>query len=99
MKRFLLYLGLVLPALLSQSAMAGDSFRCGSALVNVGDRAFEVQHKCGEPQYRDPVGYTLQGYDRREYRVEEWAYGPINGATYILTFEGNRLTRIEFKRD
>ncbi|EPK8807852.1 DUF2845 domain-containing protein, partial [Pseudomonas aeruginosa] len=25
-------------------------------------------------------------------------YGPRNGVTYILTFEANKLKRIEFKR-
>lgn len=45
--------------------------RCGSALVSVGDRAFEVQQKCGDPDHRDDVGYTLGSYDRREFKVEE----------------------------
>lgn len=72
--------------------------RCGSALVSVGDRAFEVQQKCGDPDHRNDVGYTLGSYDRREFKVEEWVYGPRNGVTYILTFEANKLKRIEFKR-
>ncbi|MGV8673429.1 DUF2845 domain-containing protein, partial [Pseudomonas aeruginosa] len=41
---------------------------------------------------------TLGSYDRREFKVEEWVYGPRNGVTYILTFEANKLKRIEFKR-
>lgn len=85
--------------LLCAGAAQADSMRCGSALVSVGDRAYEVEQKCGAPSHRDEVGYTLGGYDRREYRVEEWVYGPSNGATYILTFEANRLKSIEFKRD
>ncbi|TBU96688.1 DUF2845 domain-containing protein [Phytopseudomonas dryadis] len=80
--------------LLSQA----DTLRCGSKLVNLGDRTFEVLEKCGEPTYRDPVGYTLGPYNRRETPIEEWAYQPSNGMFSILTFEGNRLTRIERKR-
>ncbi|BAU76588.1 DUF2845 domain-containing protein [Metapseudomonas furukawaii] len=75
-----------------------DTMRCGSRLISLGDRAFEVLQKCGEPAHRDQVGYTLGGYDRREFTVEEWVYGPNNGMLSILTFEGNRLVRIETRR-
>lgn len=78
-------------------AMA-DTMRCGSKLVSLGDRAFEVTTKCGEPANRDLVGYTLGSYDRREFKMEEWVYGPDNGMLKILTFEGNRLVRIESQR-
>jgi hypothetical protein len=90
-------LGLAL--LLSYNASAqADTLRCGSQLVSVGDRAYEVQQKCGEPASRDLVGYTLGPYERREFKIEEWVYGPSNGVLTILTFEGNRLTRIERRR-
>lgn len=84
--------------LLPLSAIA-DSMRCGSALVTVGDRAFEVEERCGPPKYRDLLGYNLGEYDRREYRIEEWVYGPSNGMLYILTFEANRLRSIETRRN
>lgn len=87
----------LLLALLSIPA-AAETMRCGSKLVSLGDRAFEVQRKCGEPAFRDEVGYQLGSYDRRERRVDEWVYGPRNGMLSILTFEGNRLTRIETRR-
>nr|WP_184682539.1 DUF2845 domain-containing protein [Pseudomonas fluvialis] len=73
--------------------------RCGSALVSVGDRAFEVEERCGPPKYRDVLGYSLGEYDRREFRIEEWVYGPSNGMLYILTFEANRLRTIETRRN
>jgi hypothetical protein len=73
--------------------------RCGSTLVSLGDRPFEVERKCGAPVHRDPVGYTLGSYDRREYMIEEWVYGPSNGMLSILRFEGNRLTAIERRRE
>ncbi|MFZ3203076.1 MAG: DUF2845 domain-containing protein [Pseudomonas sp.] len=79
-------------------AAQGETLRCGSQLVSVGDRSFEVEQKCGEPAFRDLVGYTLGPYQRRELKIEEWVYGPSNGMLTILTFEGNRLTRIERRR-
>ncbi|UUY10188.1 DUF2845 domain-containing protein [Pseudomonas sp. J452] len=96
MPRQLLCLALLL--LGSGLAQAGSSMRCGTQLVSEGDRAFEVERKCGEPSYRDLVGYTLGSYDRREFKIEEWVYGPNNGMLSILTFEGNRLIRIETRR-
>ncbi|HSC84215.1 MAG TPA: DUF2845 domain-containing protein [Pseudomonas sp.] len=87
-------LALLLASDLAQAA----TLRCGSKLVSEGDRAFEVEQKCGNPAHRDPVGYTLTGYDHREYTIEEWVYGPKNGMLNILTFEGNRLVRIETRR-
>ena len=94
MRRLLLLLALAGTSSLTYA----DTLRCGSRLVNLGDRAFEVLQKCGEPAFRDPVGYTLGPYNRRETSIEEWAYEPSNGMFTILTFEGNRLTRIERKR-
>jgi hypothetical protein len=44
------------------------------------------------------VGYSLGAYERREYKIEEWVYGPDNGMLSILTFEGNRLRSIERRR-
>ncbi|MBC9249445.1 hypothetical protein A9179_04050 [Pseudomonas alcaligenes] len=84
--------------LLAGGLAQASTLRCGSNLVSEGDRAFEVEQKCGAPAHRDLVGYTLGGYDRREFKVEEWVYGPNNGMLSILTFEGNRLVRIETRR-
>ncbi|WXL27949.1 DUF2845 domain-containing protein [Ectopseudomonas mendocina] len=88
---------LLLAAASATSAQA-DTLRCGSQLISVGDRRFEVEKKCGKPAYRDVVGYTLGNYDRRESPIEEWVYGPDNGMLTILTFEGSRLRNIERKR-
>ncbi|MHA6495387.1 DUF2845 domain-containing protein [Pseudomonas borbori] len=86
-------------ALAGTSAAQGETLRCGSQLVSIGDRAFEVLQKCGDPAYRDEVGYSLGAHERREYRIEEWVYGPDNGMLSILTFEANRLRQIERKRN
>ncbi|MCY1534169.1 hypothetical protein D9M68_695310 [compost metagenome] len=92
-------LGVLLALGCSAAVTQADTLRCGSQLVSVGDRSFEVQQKCGEPAFRDLVGYTLGSYERREFKIEEWVYGPSNGMLTILTFEGNRLTRIERRRN
>lgn len=87
---------------LSTWPVQADSLRCGSQLVSTGDRAFEVERKCGAPQYRDLIGYTNSRYgysDRPEMAIEEWVYGPNSGAFSILRFEGNRLIRIETRRE
>jgi len=58
----------------------------------------KVLQKCGEPVFRDLVGYSLGPNQRREYPIEEWVYGPNNGMLSILTFEGSRLRAIERRR-
>ncbi len=91
--RTLLLILLITP-LLAQA----DTLRCGSQLVSLDDRRFEVLQKCGEPAFRDLVGYSLGPNERREYQIEEWVYGPDNGMLSILTFEGTRLRAIERRR-
>ncbi|AHL74426.1 hypothetical protein CH92_04720 [Stutzerimonas stutzeri] len=76
-----------------------ETLRCGSQLISTGDRIFEVERKCGQPVQRDLIGHTLGSYARHELVIEEWVYGPNNGMFSILTFEGNRLIRIESRRD
>lgn len=90
-----------LPGLLLFACFAAgaDTLRCGSQLVSTGDRAFEVERKCGPPAQRDLVGYGLSPNGRQEFVLEEWTYGPNNGTFSILTFEGSRLVRIESQRE
>ena len=45
--------------LIAAASAQADTLRCGSQLVTTGDRAFEVERKCGVPQHRDLVGYSL----------------------------------------
>ena len=89
----------LLLALPGASSLAqAETLRCGSQLVSLDDRRFEVLQKCGEPAFRDLVGYSLGPSERREYQIEEWVYGPDNGMLSILTFEGTRLRAIERRR-
>jgi hypothetical protein len=71
------------------------AFRCGGDLILIGDRSFTVLRKCGEPISKEIIGYTLTGDRKREFKIEEWVYGPI-GSRYIhLIFEGGKLVKIE----
>ncbi|SDW20714.1 Protein of unknown function [Pseudomonas syringae] len=83
-------------------AHAASTLRCGSQLISTGDRAFEVQQKCGEPVSQEVIG-TKESFsnDYRQsetVRIEEWIYGPDNGMYQYLHFEGGRLVRIDSKR-
>ncbi|RJX78712.1 DUF2845 domain-containing protein [Pseudomonas sp. LS-2] len=87
-------------AALSGLALA-DTLRCGSQLISVGDRMFEVQQKCGQPISQDIVGYkeTVNHFRQvDQVQVQEWIYGPNNGMYQYLRFEGGRLVRIDSKR-
>lgn len=88
-------------AVFASTAQAA-SLRCGSQLISTGDRAFEVQQKCGAPVSQDVIGsketYNSNYRRSEEVRVEEWVYGPDNGMYQYLRFEGGRLVRIESKR-
>ncbi|WP_371928629.1 DUF2845 domain-containing protein [Pseudomonas sp. SLFW] len=78
-----------------------DTLRCGSQLISVGDRMFEVQQKCGQPVSQDIVGYkeTVNHFRQvDQVQVQEWVYGPNSGMFQYLRFEGGRLVRIDSKR-
>ena len=89
---------LLLTLLITPLMAQADTLRCGSQLVSLDDRRFEVLQKCGETAFRALVGYSLGPNERREYQIEEWVYGPDNGMLSILTFEGTRLRAIERRR-
>lgn len=77
--------------------MAAD-MRCGNDFVKIGDRAFMVAQKCGEPVSKQFIGYTLDKAKEREYTIEEWIYGPMNGIFYFVKFIGGNVTEIEYER-
>lgn len=81
------------------SPAEADTLRCGSQLVSTDDRAFEVERKCGPPLRKDFIGYGGGRYGPPDFLIEEWVYGPTNGAFSVIRFEGNRVTRIETRRD
>lgn len=78
-----------------------DSWRCGTKLVSPGDLALQVREKCGDPVSEDLIGYTLRPARRggdgneREFKIEQWVYGPEQGYYHVLTFEAGRLRDID----
>ncbi len=98
--RMRLFLCLTLTTLCGTAGAA--TLRCGSQLISDGDRAFEVQQKCGTPISQEVIGSkeTFSGDYRRseQVRIEEWIYGPDHGMYQYLRFEGGRLVRIDSQR-
>jgi hypothetical protein len=87
--------------LLAIAAQSEASLRCSKGIASEGDRAIEVQTKCGEPVSSNIVGYekTRSGARSTEVEVQEWVYGPREGGMmYFLRFEGGRLVSIDSKR-
>lgn len=79
---------------------SADSMRCGTKLVNEQELAIQVREKCGDPVSEELIGYTLRGraygaYGDREYKIEQWIYGPDKGYYYVLVFEAGRLRTID----
>jgi hypothetical protein len=72
-----------------------SAFRCGGDLISIGDRSYTILRKCGEPISKEIIGYTLTGDKKREFKIEEWVYGPIGSRYYHLIFEGGKLVKIE----
>ncbi len=98
-KTVLLVAGLLAFAEVSQAA---STARCGRSIVSTGDSAFEVSRKCGEPAAKSKQGIQRipgQGRGFTEVPVEEWVYGPENGMYQYLKFQGDRLVRIESRRN
>jgi len=69
-----------------------SSFRCSSAIVNLGTQDFEVAEKCGDPLSKEDVGYT-DGALR--LKIEKWVYESDGGEMRLLYFKAGKLERIE----
>lgn len=83
--------------LLASSASWASTYRCGQNIAKVGDRAFQVKEKCGDPDYKENIGYTIGPNKDRELSIEEWVYRS-GSSMHILRFVGSRLESIEFQR-
>lgn len=90
--------GLFSASFLSFPAFA-DSWRCGTKLVMPGDLALQVREKCGDPVSEEIIGYTVRTIHRdgveREFKIEQWVYGPEQGYYHVLKFEAGRLRDID----
>ncbi|MBI5739909.1 MAG: DUF2845 domain-containing protein [Nitrospirae bacterium] len=107
----ILYVLTLLPCLLLP-VFAGNAFalRCGSSLVETGDRKFEVLRTCGKPLFIEKSTdqtaiISVDGKNDKSdvdisyistANVEEWTYnfGPQKFIAF-LTFVDGKLTRIE----
>jgi hypothetical protein len=94
---------LLLITLVLTDVASGDSMKCGTRLVSRGDGKAKVLLRCGEPFFREIIGEKT--YHRRFFHyftrsstviVERWTYN-LGSTRFlrILTFEGDRLVRIE----
>lgn len=76
-----------------------DTWRCGTKLVTLDDLAIQVREKCGDPVSEEVIGYTLRSIYRdgvqREFKIEQWIYGPEQGYYHVLRFEAGRLRDID----
>lgn len=84
-------------------AAEAESLRCGTRLVNERELAVQVREKCGDPVSEELIGYTVRpapsGFrGEREYKVEQWVYGPDKGYYHVLVFEAGRLRSIDHVR-
>ena len=67
---------------------------CDTCLIEEGDFKHEVLECCGNPMSKEVIGYRLDKYGNREWKIEQWVYGPWKGYYYILVFEGGRIVEI-----
>lgn len=89
---------------LSAGAQA-STLRCGTQLINEGDKAETVLEKCGQPAHREviPPSPPRRGPDGKFIpggaTFEIWTYPPQNGATRVLQFREGvlRLIGTEFR--
>ena len=76
-----------------------DTWRCGTKLVVLNDLAIQVREKCGDPISEEVIGYTLRSIHldgiEREFKIEQWIYGPEQGYYHVLRFEAGRLRDID----
>jgi hypothetical protein len=94
---------IVLFLLLSANYVQADNMKCGTRIVSTGDTKVKVLLRCGEPFFKEVVG------EKTRYRrffgwiigsstvlVEEWTYN-LGSTKFLrtLTFEGNKLVKIE----
>ena len=73
------------------------TMRCGSNLISEGELIVDVIRKCGQPAQRQVVGPAVDanGYVAKgAATIENWVYGPSNGAYQYLRFVDGRLVEI-----
>ncbi len=67
----------LLPVVLLSLLLASPAdarLRCGGGLVQTGDRTWDVERECGEPDLRETLNYTVAPDGTLWSRVERWYY-------------------------
>jgi hypothetical protein len=80
------------------------SFRCGSDLITMGYTMYQVKNSCGAADSEQVIGSSdlskVRVADKEKadtaLNITEWIYNR-DGGIYILTFEGDRLVRKEYR--
>jgi hypothetical protein len=91
-------------ALLSISiftSTASASMRCGTGLVEVGDKMELVQHKCGQPNRAQSEGPAMRNNgipQKGAAKITIWVYGPNGGSYRYLRFIDENLVDIQLRR-
>lgn len=91
---------------LSISSAAHASFRCGKALVELGDTSYSVLKKCGDPVHSTQKGvkflktiFRVENVEREHVdvvNIEEWVYELERGRfSRFLTFENGNLVAVK----
>lgn len=80
---------------------AHASMRCDKGIISEEDSTYEVETKCGPPSYKEVIP-AAPGFNRNRQNhaatIENWVYGPKNGAIYQLKFIDGKLVNIDFSR-
>lgn len=87
-RRWLLLVPAVVLCLLLAAPAAAH--RCGKYTVIAGEPKFTVLEKCGEPEWREVVGWYY-ATETVELPIEEFWYATPNGVYHVLTFYGPEL--------
>lgn len=91
---------------LAAGSLSADdtSFRCGSDLITVGYTMYQVKSSCGAPDSEQVIGQMetaklhpeVLGKTDVAINITEWIYAR-DGGLYVLTFEGDRLVKKEYR--
>jgi len=89
-------------ALLAVHAGAFADMRCNTGLVSEGDSTVQVERQCGAPANRQVIPAAQGSHSNKRgnaVNVENWVYGPRNGAYYSLKFLDGKLVSIDVSRE
>ena len=73
-----------------------DSFRCGRAIVKVGESSNALIKKCGDPvrKYTSKVMITDRGYQKR-VGVSNWVYERRGKKDMLVSVHGGTVMKIQ----